>query len=112
MTKNSQSTFFRIIKLCCLVLNLTQAAYHHKIEPFSFDLKKFEYPLEYHKWGTAIALRKTIKVLPKVENRYGGLWLSQVGFSAFHYLKKSNFLTHFLYYCSPSKQTCSKYKCA
>ena len=80
MTKNSLSTFFGAIKLlCCLLLvNPLQGAYHHKIEPFSFDLKKFEYPLEYHKWGTAIALRKTIKILPKVENRYGGLWLSQV----------------------------------
>ena len=62
--------------MVCLVG--VQALYHHKIEPFSFDLKKFEYPLESHKWGTAVALRRTIKLLPKVENRYGGLWLSQV----------------------------------
>jgi hypothetical protein len=74
MIKNSLSTFLGAIfvSLVCV-----QALYHHKIEPFSFDLRKFEYPLEYHKWGTAVALRKTIKLLPKVENRYGGLWLSQ-----------------------------------
>jgi len=28
--------------------------------------------------GTAVALRDTIKVIPKVENRYGGVWMSQV----------------------------------
>jgi hypothetical protein len=75
MTKNSPSTFLIAIILALAIS--VQAAYQHKIEPFSFDLKKFEYPLEYHKWGTAVALRRTIKLVPKVENRYGGLWLSQ-----------------------------------
>ncbi len=53
-------------------------AYSHKIEPFSFDTKKFEYPLEYIKTGATVALRKTIKLIPKVENRFGGLWLEPV----------------------------------
>ena len=52
------------------------ADYRHKIEPFSFNVHSFEYPLEYQKFGTAVALRDTIKVIPKVENRYGGVWLS------------------------------------
>ena len=57
---------------------IIHAEYRHKIEPFSFNVQAFEYPLEYHKLGTAVALRDTIKVLPKVENRYGGIWMSQV----------------------------------
>ena len=73
--KFSQSTFFALF---IGIIAVVQADYYHKIEPFSFDLKKFEYPLEYHKWGAAVALKKTIKLLPKVENRFGGLWLSQV----------------------------------
>lgn len=52
--------------------------YFHKIEPFSFDLGKFEYPLEYNKWGATVSLKKSIKLLPKVKGRYGGLWLSEV----------------------------------
>jgi len=55
----------------------TNSEYYHKIEPFSFDIQKFEYPLEYLKMGTCIALKDTIKVLPKVENRFGGLFMSQ-----------------------------------
>ena len=50
--------------------------YKHKIEPFSFNIQKFEYPLEYLKMGTTVALRDTIKIIPKVENRYGGIWMS------------------------------------
>jgi len=63
-----------------MVVNIwvANAAYRHKIEPFSFDVRMFEYPLEYLKMGTAVALRDTIKVIPKVENRYGGVWMSQV----------------------------------
>lgn len=53
-----------------------QAGYRHKIEPFSFDIQKFEYPLEYNKYGTSVALKDTIKLIPKVENRYGALFLS------------------------------------
>jgi len=33
--------------------------------------------LEYAKWGATVALKKSIKLMPKVENRFGGLWLSQ-----------------------------------
>jgi len=62
----------------CLIVSLVRAAYRHKIEPFSFDIQKFEYPLEWTKWGTTVALKDTVKVLPKVENRYGGLFMSQV----------------------------------
>jgi hypothetical protein len=51
--------------------------YRRKIEPFSFDVRKFEYPLEYEKYGTTVALKKYIKLLPKVRDRFGGLWLSQ-----------------------------------
>jgi hypothetical protein len=58
------------------ILGLASALYRHKIEPFSFDIQKFEYPLEYNKWGTAIALKDTIKLIPKVENRYGGVFMS------------------------------------
>ena len=54
------------------------SAYRNKIEPFSFDIRKYEYPLEYLKFGATVALRKHIKLLPRVKNRYGGLWLSQV----------------------------------
>ena len=100
MIKNSLSTFLGAIfvSLVCV-----QALYHHKIEPFSFDLKKFEYPLEYHKWGTAVALRKTIKLLPKVENRYGGLWLSQVS------IKLQNSSLTVSFWISPWKPTCSNW---
>ena len=59
-----------------LLMSFAQAGYRNKIEPFSFDIQKFEYPLEYLKLGTAIALKDVIKVLPKVENRYGGLFMS------------------------------------
>ena len=52
--------------------------YRHKIEPFSFDITKFEYPLEWNKVGTSVALRDTVKLIPKVEDRYGGLYMSQV----------------------------------
>ena len=51
--------------------------YRHKIEPFSFDIQKFEYPLEWNKVGTTVALKDTIKLIPKVEDRYGGLFMSQ-----------------------------------
>ena len=61
-----------------LLLSLAEAGYRNKIEPFSFDIAKFEYPLEYLKLGTTVALKDVIKVLPKVENRYGGLFMSQV----------------------------------
>lgn len=50
--------------------------YRHKIEPFSFDVRKYEYPLEYEKYGTTIAMKKHIKLIPKVRDRFGGLWLS------------------------------------
>jgi len=75
MNKFSQSTFFGLF---ILIIAVVRAEYYHKIEPFSFDLKKFEYPLEYAKWGATVALKKSIKLMPKVENRFGGLWLSQV----------------------------------
>jgi hypothetical protein len=61
-----------------LLIVVAEGRYKHKIEPFSFDIQKFEYPLEYWKVGATVALRDTIKVLPKVANRYGGLYLSQV----------------------------------
>jgi hypothetical protein len=54
-----------------------QNTYRVKIEPFSFDIQKFEYPLEYNKHGTTVALKDTIKLIPKVENRYGALFMSQ-----------------------------------
>lgn len=60
-----------------LLLALVQSAYRHKIEPFSFDITKFEYPLEWKKMGTTVALKETIKLLPKVSDRYGGLFLEQ-----------------------------------
>lgn len=75
MNKFSQSTFFGLF---ILIIAVVRAEYYHKIEPFSFDLKKFEYPLEWKKWGATVALKKSIKLMPKVENRFGGLWLSQV----------------------------------
>ena len=59
-----------------LLMCLAQAGYRNKIEPFSFDIQKFEYPLEYLKLGTTVALKDVIKLLPKVENRYGGLFMS------------------------------------
>ena len=59
------------------------AAYRNKIEPFSFDIRKFEYPLEYLKFGATVALRKHIKLLPRVKDRYGGLWLQQVSITKF-----------------------------
>ena len=65
------------MKLWSILLSLAAAAdYRQKIEPFSFDIRKFEYPLEYDKLGTCVALRRHIKILPKVNQRYGGLWLS------------------------------------
>jgi hypothetical protein len=54
------------------------AQYRRKIEPFSFDIQRFEYPLEYEKYGTTVALKDTVKVLPKVEGRAGAIFLSQV----------------------------------
>ena len=60
----------QIVSINCL--------YRHKIEPFSFDITKFEYPLEWNKVGTTVALRDTVKLVPKVEDRYGGLYMSQV----------------------------------
>ena len=73
---------FLLLKLICMLISNSmggvEGAYRHKIEPFSFDIRKFEYPLEYSKIGTAVALRKSIKLIPKVENRYGGVWLIPV----------------------------------
>ena len=68
------------IKLSILLISLCviSAEYRNKIEPFSFDIQKFEYPLEFLKMGTTVALRDVIKLIPKVENRYGGLFMSQV----------------------------------
>lgn len=67
-------------KLLILFLHIAtiNCLYRHKIEPFSFDITKFEYPLEWNKVGTAVALRDTVKLIPKVEDRYGGLFMSQV----------------------------------
>ena len=67
-----------MLSLILCILQVAQGVYRHKIEPFSFDIQKYEYPLEYHKYGTTVALRDTIKLIPKVENRYGGLFMSQV----------------------------------
>ena len=64
--------------VCLFVSGVVDAQYRHKIEPFSFDIQKFEYPLEFEKMGTTVALKDTIKLIPKVENRYGGMFLSQV----------------------------------
>ena len=61
----------------------TVSAYRHKIEPYSFDTKKFEYPLEFTKLGTTVALKDVIKLLPKIENRFGGLFMSQVSSKLF-----------------------------
>ena len=106
MNKFSQSTFFGLF---ILIIAVVRAEYYHKIEPFSFDLKKFEYPLEWKKWGATVALKKSIKLMPKVENRFGGLWLSQVSIvytnRYFHILFKMSNL-HFKH--SRSKLTCSK----
>ena len=68
-----------LYKIATLLATIVSARdtnlWRHKIEPFSFDIQKFEYPLEYSKYGTAVALRDTIKLLPKVENRYGAIFL-------------------------------------
>ena len=72
MTSLMQFTVFLIS------LSVISAEYRNKIEPFSFDIQKFEYPLEYLKMGTTVALRDVIKLIPKVENRYGALFMSQV----------------------------------
>jgi hypothetical protein len=78
------SSFIKYISIIIFIAIIkVQSIYRHKIEPFSFDIRKFEYPLEYSKVGTAIALRKSIKLIPKVENRYGGVWLIPV--SLYHY---------------------------
>ena len=61
-----------------LLIGLISAEYRHKIEPFSFDTRKFEYPLEFAKYGTAVTLRNHIKLLPKVENRFGGMFMKEV----------------------------------
>ena len=66
-----------MIFILSLIVSLAQCEYRHKIEPFSFDVQKFEYPLEFDKVGTTVALRDTIKLIPKVEDRYGGLYMSQ-----------------------------------
>jgi hypothetical protein len=66
-----------VLVLISLLVSVV-CGYRNKIEPFSFDITKFEYPLEYLKLGTAIALKDVIKILPKVENRYGGVFMSQV----------------------------------
>lgn len=71
-------TSFTQLSLLLLTLCSVACEYRNKIEPFSFDIQKFEYPLEYLKMGTAVALRDVIKLIPKVENRYGGLFMSQV----------------------------------
>ena len=68
----------RVAALFLIATIINCNAYIHKIEPFSFDTKKFEYPLEFIKTGATVALRKTIKLIPKVENRFGGLWLEPV----------------------------------
>jgi len=65
------------IILLILQIVSTNCLYRHKIEPFSFDITKFEYPLEWNKVGTTVALRDTVKLVPKVEDRYGGLYMSQ-----------------------------------
>lgn len=56
----------RVAALFLIATIINCNAYSHKIEPFSFDTKKFEYPLEYTKTGATVALRKTIKLIPKV----------------------------------------------
>lgn len=58
-------------------MSMVNCVYRHKIEPFSFDISKFEYPLEFDKVGATVALRDTIKLLPKVADRHGGLMLTQ-----------------------------------
>ena len=70
------------IILLLLQIVTINCLYRHKIEPFSFDITKFEYPLEWNKVGTAVALRDTVKLIPKVEDRYGGLFMSQVSNSS------------------------------
>lgn len=60
-----------------LLLGVISCSYRHKIEPFSFDTKRFEYPLEFAKFGTTVALRDLIKLLPKIESRFGALFMSQ-----------------------------------
>jgi hypothetical protein len=67
-----------LLLLACCHISTINCLYRHKIEPFSFDITKFEYPLEWNKVGTAVALRDTVKLVPKVEDRYGGLFMSQV----------------------------------
>ena len=79
------------IILLLLQIVTINCLYRHKIEPFSFDITKFEYPLEWNKVGTAVALRDTVKLIPKVEDRYGGLFMSQVSNS-------SQFLTCLFFY--------------
>ena len=69
--------YFSFVLLLVANIAIISAEYRHKIEPFSFNVHSFEYPLEYNKFGTAVALRDTIKIIPKVENRFGGVWLSQ-----------------------------------
>ena len=70
------STKMNTIILLILQIASINCLYRHKIEPFSFDITKFEYPLEWNKVGTAVALRDTVKLVPKVEDRYGGLFMS------------------------------------
>ena len=64
-----------MLYLFIAVLMAVVSAYRNKIEPFSFDIRKYEYPLEYQKFGATVALRRHIKLLPRVHDRYGGLWL-------------------------------------
>jgi len=66
----------RHLAFLVLTIGSVLSAYRHKIEPFSFDIRKFEYPLEYLKFGSTVALKDTIKLIPKVENRYGALFMS------------------------------------
>ena len=65
-----------ILLILSFIVSLVRSEYRHKIEPFSFDVQKFEYPLEFDKVGTTVALRDTIKLIPKVEDRYGGLFMT------------------------------------
>jgi len=76
---NLRLIFFTLTALVAISLYIpqVQSVYRHKIVPFSFDIRKHEYPLEYWKVGATVALKDTIKLLPKVEARYGGIWLSQ-----------------------------------
>lgn len=66
-----------LAKLVCLFA-LVGAQYKKKIEPFSFNIANYEYPLDFKQYGATIALKDTIKLLPKVADRYGNLFLDEV----------------------------------